>query len=129
MSPISDQLEKSLADTASRETPADLSILAEKVSVETVCTCVFGVRAGSFDTKGQTELCQMVYSAFMYNWVDFLYMMATEVPWIKSIMYWFRVPINKHKQFQLVSDTLLSLIQRKKQEGTNDRCITSAFHF
>ena len=126
MSPISDLLEKEFAEAADRGTPTDLGNLAEKFSVEAISACAFGVKAGSFDTKGQTEFCKKVYGLFVYNVVDFLNMLAMEVPWMRSFMQWLRIPVNKSVGF--INDTLLNLMQHKKQ--ANNRCIlTSAFHF
>ena len=118
MSSISDKLEKEFADAAAKETPADLNNLSEKVSVDMISACAFGVKAGSFDKKGQTEFCKKTYGLFVYNLVDFLNMLSMEVPWIKSFMHWCHIPINKSLQF--VSDKLLNLMQQKKLEGASN---------
>ena len=52
--------------------------MAEKLSIETVASCTFGVKAGAFDSKEQTEFCQKSYGLFTHNWVDFLYMLAMQ---------------------------------------------------
>ena len=77
------------------------------------------MKAGSFDTESQTEFCKKVYGLFVYNVVDFLNMLAMEIPWMKSLLHWLHIPINKSVRF--INDKLLNLIQHKKQEGTNNR--------
>ena len=112
MLPISDNLEKEFADAAAMGTTADLGDLSEKLSIETVASCTFGVKAGSFETKGQTKFCEKAYGLFVHDWTDFIYMLAMQIPWLKSIMYKFHVPINKPIQY--IKDTLMNMIQHKK---------------
>ena len=112
MSPISDQLGNEFEEVAAKGTFADLFELSEKLSLETDASLVFGVKAGSFDTKGQTKFCEKVLGLFVHDWVDSLYVAAYQIPWIQYLMLRFRVPLNKPIHY--IKETLWNVLEYKK---------------
>ena len=112
MSPISDQLGNEFAEAAAKGTLADLLDLSEKLSIETVASCTFGVKAGSFDSKGQTKFCEKAYGLFQHDWVDSLYVAAYQIPWIQYLMLRFRVPLNKPIHY--IKETLRNMLEYKR---------------
>ena len=65
MSTISEQLEGEYAKAADTQTVVDLEDLGEKLSIETVATCTFGVKAGAFQSQEQSEFCKKAYGLFV----------------------------------------------------------------
>ena len=118
MTPISEELNNEFAKVAANRTLADLCDLSEKISIETVASCMFAVKAGAFDGKGQTEFCKKAYGLFVHDMRDFFYMLAMQIPWMKSIMHKFYFPINKPSASQYIKDTLKSMIEHKKQTSS-----------
>ena len=118
ISPISDQFEVEFAEAAAKGIPADLGDLAEKLSLEAVSSCTFGVKAGSFEGKKQNQFCKKAYGLFVHDLMDFLYMLAMQIPFAKSVAYRFRMPINKPLHY--IRDVLMNMLKHKKQ-GANKR--------
>ena len=112
MSNISEQLEWEYAKSAAKQTPVDLGDVGEKLSIETVASCTFGVKAGAFQGQEQTEFCKKAYGLFVHNIRDFLFAVTMQIPWLKSLLYKLRVPINKPLHY--IRETLMHMINHKK---------------
>ena len=107
MSPITDELETKFAFAASRNTSADLFVLAENLSIETTTNCVFGVKAGSFDENiRQTEFCRIVHQFFTFYPFDILKMALIALPFVQSIVEWLKIPMNKPFETNYVLKTM-----------------------
>ena len=52
MSSISEQLDEEYSKAAAMQNLVDLGDLGEKLSIETVASCTFGVKAGAFQSQG-----------------------------------------------------------------------------
>ena len=113
MSTISEQLEGEYAKAADSQTLVDLEDLGEKLSIETVATCTFGVKAGAFQSQEQSEFCKKAYGLFVAGSIrEYVYGTAMQIPWLKSLLYKLKVPINKPMHY--IKDTLMYMINHKK---------------
>ena len=66
MSSISEQLDEEYSKAAAMQSVVDLGDLGEKLSIETVASCTFGVKAGAFQSQGCNSIfchriCPCIY--------------------------------------------------------------------
>ena len=114
VAPISDKMERNFKEATHDGNFADLGDITEKFIIETVASCMFAVNSGAYNGKGQNEFCRKVYDIFVHGSRDFLYMLAMQIPWVKSVFYHFHIPINKPSSTEYIKAVLKSMIEHKK---------------
>ena len=121
MTAISDELETEFSNAptylADLTQVVDLTDLSKKFSMETIASCAFGVKAGSFDAKdSSTPFIEKTYEIFSNTSMDNLRMLGYMTPGVKHLMEMFSVPVNKPAPTQFLADTLRETI-RHRQKG------------
>ena len=92
----------------------DVMDLSKKFSMETIASCAFGVKAGSFDAKHDTTpFIKNTYEIFSNTNMDNLRMLGYMTPGIKHLMEMLSVPVNKPASTQFLADTLRETIKHR----------------
>ena len=82
--------------------------------METIASCAFGVKAGSFDTKDNTPFIKNTYEIFSNTNMDNLRMLGYMTPGVKHVMEMLSVPVNKPAPTQFLADTLRETIRHRQ---------------
>ena len=92
----------------------DLTDLSKKLSMETIASCAFGVKAGSFDAKdSDNPFLENTHDIFTNTNMDNLRMVGYMTPGIKQLMEMFSVPVNKPAPTQYLANTLKETIKHR----------------
>ncbi len=125
MSSISEELKKELSEAATSGDKIDLKSVCGKFSMETIASCAFGVKAGSFGVGGgaaaadyQSQFVQNAKSIFDFGGLESLVFGAYMLPGLRHLMDLLRVPVFKPRQAQFFIDSITQTIRSRKEAGS-----------
>ncbi len=103
---------------ASSNKEIDTKDLAGKFSMETIASCAFGVKAGSFN-ESDSRFRKCAQSVFTFDSRDALLAFSYLLPGVRQLFDWLRVPIYKPKETEFLVDSVKQTI--KARMASNDK--------
>ena len=122
MGSVSDELVEYIKGETRAGKNVDLSKACGKYSMETIASCIFGVRAGSFDSDGDdSPFVKCAYNLFSVTGMDMMKMIGYMTPGVRQVMDLLRIPINKEKETRFLMETAVATIRHRRENPQSRR--------
>ncbi len=119
MNSISDEMLNHARAEMSRAGRVDLSDVSGKFSMETIASCAFGVRAGSFSETGErSRFLTVAFNFFSLTLWNNLMSVAYLTPGIKHLIDLLGIPVNNYSDTKWLAETVRATIRHREETKT-----------
>ena len=117
MNVTSEEVAAAFAKASQSRLEVNLKDVCGSFSMETIASCVFGVKAGSFDKSSDSKFIRYAHSLFIFSAWESLMAMLYMTP-LKPVIDFLQLPIMRPNETRFFEEVIKGTLRNRRETGT-----------